>query len=327
MKSVARWLALLSLIAAAAAAGPALAQVAPTAPPPQESEPTQLDDVVVVTADVEQTARAYVAAVGAPPEGREPAAWRRRICVGVGGMSPEPARALADRVLDWGYSLGLEIGPPGCTPDIFIVATDDGNATARELVTARPRAFRTGAGGMDRGGAALRAFQESGRPIRWWHVSLPVNEDNGRPAIRLPGQQPFVAPPEITRPSQLGSFAVTGLASRLSDQIRDDLQQVIVVLDSSALEQASFMEVADYVAMIALAQVDPQASPEVPSILNLFDPDRPREETLSAWDRGYLRALYTTYLDRSAGNANAAILAGATAREVQAQPVAGDEGS
>ena len=323
MKSVARWLALLSLIAAAA--GPALAQVAPTAPPPQESEPTQLDDVVVVTADVEQIARAYVAAVGAPPEGREPAAWRRRICVGVGGMSPEPARALADRVLDWGYSLGLEIGPPGCTPDIFIVATDDGNATARELVTARPRAFRTGAGGMDRGGAALRAFQESGRPIRWWHVSLPVNEDTGRSAVRLPGQPPFVPPPEgIRRPSDLGGFGIISLPSRLSDQIRDDLQQVIIVLDDDAPDQAGFVQVADYIAMVALAQVDPEAAPDVPSILNLFDPDKPGEETLSAWDRAYLRALYTAYLGRSAENANAAILAQATACAVQVQREAAD---
>ena len=322
MESPARWLMLLSL---AAAPGPALAQAAPVSPAPQEPVATELEEVVVVGSDLEQTARAYVTAVGAPPEGREPAAWRRRICVGVGGMSPEPARALADRVLDWGYSLGLEIAPPGCQPDIFVVATEDGNATARELVAVRPRAFRTRISGADRGRAALRAFQESGRPIRWWHVSLPVNEDTGRSAVRLPGQPPFVPPPEgIKRPSDLGGFGIISLPSRLSDQIRDDLQQVIVVLDDDALDQAGFVQVADYIAMVALAQVDPEAAPDVPSILNLFDPDKPGEETLSAWDRAYLRALYTAYLGRSAENANAAILAGATAGEVQVQREATD---
>ena len=287
------------------------------APPTQEPEVTQLDEVVVTASDAEQTARAYVTAVGAPPEGREPAAWRRRICVGVGGMSPGPARALADRVLDWGYSLGLEIAPPGCQPDIFIVATDDGNATARELVAARPRAFRPRISGGDRGRAALQAFQESGDLVRWWHVSLPVNEDTGASAVRLPGQPPFVSPREMTRPSDFGSFGITGLPSRLSDQIRDDLQQVILILDDEALDQADFVQVADYIAMVALAQVDPEASPDVPSILNLFNPDKPGAETLSTWDRAYLRALYTAHLGRAAENANISILAEATAREAQ----------
>lgn len=317
MKFAARWLMIAAVTTCPA---PALAQSSATTPAPQEPGVAQLPEVVVVAADVEQTARAYVTSVSAPPGEREPAAWRRRICVGVGGMSAEPARALADRVLDWGHSLGLEIAPPNCTPDIFIVATEDGNATARDLVAARPRAFRTGAGGMDRGGAALRAFQNSGRPVRWWHVSLPVNEDTGRLAVRLPGQPPFVAPREMTRPADFGSFGIAGLPSRLSDQIRDDLQQVIIILDADALDHADFSQIADYIAMIALAQVDPEASPDVPSILNLFRPDRPGDETLSAWDQAYLRALYTTYLGRSAGNANASILAAATAREVRDPP-------
>lgn len=299
------------------APGLALAQVAPAAPTLQEPDASELDDVVVIGSDLEQTARAYVTTVVAPSRGRDPAAWRSRICVGVGGMSPEPARALADRVSDWAYGLGLEVAPQGCTPNIFIVATDDGNTTAQELVAARPREFRTGAGGTDRGGAALRAFQNSDRPVRWWHVSVPVNEDTGIAAVRLPGQPPFAAPKEITRPSQLGSFGITGLPSRLSDPIRDDLQQVIVVLDADALEQASFIQIADYVAMVALTQVDPEASPDTPSILNLFDPDKPQEETLSRWDQAYLRALYGSYLGGTAPNANMSVLAAATARAVQ----------
>ena len=188
-----------------------------------------------------------------------------------------------------------DVYPSSLLPDEveYVVATDDGNATARELVASRPREFHMGAGGMDRGPAALRRFQDSGRPVRWWHVSLPVNEDTGRPAVRLPGQAPFSPPAgRIASPSDLGSYGTQVLGSRLSDPLRDDLQQVIIVLDTVALEYADFGQVADYVSMVALAQVDPEASPPTPSILRLFESDSAREETLSRWDRAYLRALY-----------------------------------
>lgn len=317
MKSAIRWLLMLSLTTCS---GPALAQAAPTLSVSQDSGETRVDDVIVTGEQVQRTARAYVAAIGASPDEREPAAWRARICVGVGGMSPEPARILADRVSDWGHSLGLAIASPGCTPNIMIVAAEDGDATARKLVAARPRQFRTGAPGSDRGGAALQAFQDSDRPIRWWHVSLPVNENTGMLAGRMPGHW-INLPPVISRPSDLGLAGMTVLPSRLSDdQIRDDLQQVVIVLEAAALEDASFDQIADYVSMVALAQVDPNASPDVPSILHLFSADRAGEPTLSRWDQAFLRALYDTRLDGRTQNAKLSLIARATARQLQAIP-------
>lgn len=280
------------------------------------AQPTQLEDVVVVATEVEREAEAFVSAVSAAPGEREPAIWRGPICVGVGGMSAEPAQALADRVSDWGHSLGLRIGRPGCTPNIFIVVTSDGDATARDLVARRPGDFTTGASGTDPGPAALRAFQASGRPVRWWHVSLPVNEDTGYPAVRLPGQAPLVFPSSgITRPSDLGSTGMSVPGSRLSRPVRDDLQQVVIVMESDALSQATFGQIADYISMVALAQVDPEATVPVPSILNLFQPDAVHEESLSSWDQAYLRALYDAYLGSASRNANISTLARAMARE------------
>lgn len=295
---------------------PAFAQT----PPPQsqtiDPEVTQVEDVIVVGSSLERRAKEFVAAVSAPSIGRDAATWRGRVCVGVGGMRAEPALALADRVSDWAHSMGLDVAAPGCTPNVFIVATSDGDETARALVAARPRDFRTGASGTDRGSAALRNFQQSGAPIRWWHVSLPVNEDRGTPAVRLPGQAP-VEVGQITRPSDLGAFGATVLPSRVSDHVRDDLQQVIIVVDSRAVEKASFNQLAEYISMVALAQIDPEALPEAPSILNLFDPEKTQEETLSRWDQAYLRALYTTRLGNVSQNANMSLIAAATATELQ----------
>lgn len=282
---------IIALVAASLflSAASAVAQI-----PEQEGsrEVTELEEVEVTGSPLRQQARTFVASVAAPVRGRQPATWRREICVGAAGMRAEPAQSLADRVSYWGQRVGLQPGLPGCTPNIVVVATNDGKATARQLVASRPRQFNTGSDGTDQGRAALRRFQDSDRLVRWWHVSLPVNASTGAPAVRLPGQPPFVAPSVIRGPADVGGYGNSVRPSMIADGTRDDLMQVIIVLEDTALDRASFSAVSDYVAMVALAQIDPDASPSSPSILDLFDETSVRESTLSRWDRAYLSALY-----------------------------------
>ena len=249
------------------------------------------------------------------------ALWREPICVGAGGMQADAARFMVDRISDWAHSLGLRIGAPGCRPNVFIMAAEDGDAAARDLVASRPREFRTGVAGADRGGAALRAFQSSGRPVRWWHVSLPVDEETGNPIRRLPGQPPVEwTTRRLERAWQ--DFGVNSMMvspSRLTSQARDDLQQVIVVVDSAALERASFLQLTDYVAMAALAQIEPDADPAYPSMLHLFSPDGAPEATLTRWDLAFLKGLYDAEQNRSWTGANLSAVAHAMARELEAE--------
>jgi hypothetical protein len=258
---------------------------------PQAQEPTQLEDVTVAATPLQRTSRAFVESVSAPAPGRKAAAWRDPICVGVSGIRPEAAQAMADRVLDWGHSLGLRTGDPGCAPNIFVVMTDNGDATSRALVRARPREFRIRASGVDAGSAALETFQNSGARIRWWHISLPVNSDTGMPIIRLPGQFPFSVQ-RIESPADLGAYGNPVEPSRINERSRDDLMQVIIIVEMAAFDEANFNQVSDYVSMAALAQIDPETSPPTPSILHLFDTTRAQEPSLTRWDRAYLESLY-----------------------------------
>lgn len=285
---------------------------------PQDPPPAQLEEVVVTGSPAAEAATAFVRSVAAPTPDREMGLWRDPVCVGVGGMQAEAAQYMADRISDWAHSLGLEIGRPGCRPNIFIVATDDGDATARDLVASRPREFRTGVAGADRGGAALRAFEASGRPVRWWHVSLPVDEETGNPIRRLPGQPPVEwTGRRLERRSDFGVNSMAVTPSRLSSRVRDDLQQVIIVVDMEALEAATFVQVTDHVAMAALAQLEPDANPGFPSILNLFRPEGSVEETLTRWDVAFLRGLYSAEQNRSGTGANLSAVAAAMAREIE----------
>jgi hypothetical protein len=70
------------------------------------------------------------------------------------------------------------------------------------------------------------------------------------------------------------------------------LQNVIIVVDSTKLNGTTWQQLADYLSVVSLAQVDPDASPAAyDSILNLFS-NPAAYSGLTDWDRSYVRALY-----------------------------------
>ena len=136
--------------------------------------------------------------------------------------------------------------------------------------------------------AALAAFQTGEAPVRWWHVSAPVDANTGQLATRLPGEDA----PTISRTT----------SGRLRTQIRNDLNRVIVIVDVPRSEGLNFTQLSDYVAMAAFSQVDPDAdASNYDSVLNLFR-DPAGVEGLTAWDRAYLTALYSAELNQSASS-------------------------
>lgn len=283
---------------------------------PSDPQSTSLEDVVVVAAPIRQQAEAFVTSVAAPPPGRKLAVWGRDICVGAVGMAREPATFMVDRVLDWASTVGIRTRRPGCDPNVLIVSSADANRTARELVRTRRRDFESGASSSDRGNVALRRFQNSDRLVRWWHVSIPVDPDTGDALVRQRGQPPFSVPNDLTRPSDFGSSGQIVSGSMMYDDSLDHMQSVVIIVDVDALEHADFNQLSDYVAMVALSQVDPEATPAAPSILNLFNPDMPQEAGMTVWDRAFLEALYGASQRNVSGAGDNRLIAEALARRV-----------
>jgi hypothetical protein len=188
------------------------------------------------------------------------------------------AQAVIDRIALRIIEAGGDVAEPGCKVDVMVVGTDDGAGMAKALVKDDPRGYRPARGSTDRGSAALRRFQNGDAPVRWWHVSLPVNIDTGDLAVRLDGED---YPVNAVRE-----------ASRLRSNVRDDLARVVVIVDFSKTSGVRMSALADYVAFISLAQVNPDGDlAGQDTILNLFN--RPTEFTeMTRWDRDYLAALY-----------------------------------
>lgn len=268
--------ALAALVLAAAA------QDAPASPTPAPQTPapaTALPDVVIDGRSAEQYVRDFVADVMAPARGWSVARWRGSLCVGVANLQPEPAQFMVDRVSEVALALGADPGEPGCNPSVVVLFTEDGRALATGLVEADRQAFHLGVGGMDRGKVALEAFKNAEAPVRWWHVSLPADRDTNTRAIRLPGDD---GPPMIRT-----------LGGRLNTEIESYLNKVIIIVDVTRLGDTSFVQLTDYVALIAMAQIDPDADTAAyDTVLNVFDAPN-SAPGLTEWDWAYLEALYS----------------------------------
>lgn len=264
-------------------------QSAPPASSPRPQDPaaqtTTLEDVVVERRRLEAFVQDFVGQVAAPAPRRGLARWQGGICVGVVNLRNEAGQYIADRISQVGMDLGLTPGDPGCAPNIVVVFTADGAELASAVVNKNRRAFRMG-GSVNRDITALRAFETSDAPVRWWHVSLPVDSETGERAIRLPGD----IDPGTGEPS--APVIATFAASRLNTQIRDDLNKVMIIVDVDGTGSTNLTQLADYLTFVALAQVDPDAETAAyETILNLFHAPQ-SVDGLTDWDMSYLSSLY-----------------------------------
>ncbi|CAN5190371.1 hypothetical protein BH10PSE2_BH10PSE2_09350 [soil metagenome] len=287
--------ALVSALALVVSSTPAL-QAAPSQPslPPSSQvsqDSTLLPDIVVQGRSLHDEARAYVAEVGAPIPGATLARWHDALCVGVVNLNPELAAVVNERVRLEAQAVGVRVRPQPCRPNILVIATDSADATAQGLVKAEPGYFRPANGGTDLGPEALHRFETSDAAVRWWNVAMPVSNDTGRMAIALDAQAGESAPVIADR-----------AVSRLQSTVRSDMAWAMVIVDVTRTGQTSASALGDYIAMLVLAQIDPNANMlGRDTILNLFATPG-AIDAITDWDRAYLQALYNSPTGRpSAG--------------------------
>ncbi len=267
-----RLVAATGLIWLAVAAGPAFAQA---------------NDDIVVTGRTPETTQRFVDQISAPSQSADQLArWDRGICTGVAGLPVRQAQFIADRVAQRAMQVGLDPGAAGCTPNVSIVISSDADALARRMYEQDRAAFayRPENGVSSLGEAALNAFLTTDRPVRWWQVSRTVSADG----LTLHGD---------TSNGGLSNAPVARSGgTRLREDVRQDLDRAVIIVDAGRVGDVQLAALADYIAMVALAQVSPDAQPRnYPTILNLFaeQPARSRAAALTEWDEAYLQGLYS----------------------------------
>lgn len=222
----------------------------------------------------------FIVEIGVPASrGRGYARWRDPLCVAIYNLPNQPvAQYIVDRISHVALEAGLKNGRAGCDPNQKIIFSPDAKELASSMVESNPLMFLPWGKteGTTRGPAALEQFKTSDAPVRWWQITMPVDEI-GYPAIYLP---------------DFGTPLVRATASRIKSTVSDAIWGSLIIVDAGKLEGVEWSQLADYLAMVTLAQINPNGRPaETNSILSLFSATK-APGGLTDLDMIYLRSLY-----------------------------------
>lgn len=251
-------------------------------------------DIVVTGVRPEQTQTFVQQVTAVSPMADQLPRWDISVCTSIAGMPARQAQFVVDRIAQRGAALGLRPGEPGCLANVAIFVTSDSDAFARQLFEQDRTmfAYYQQNGVSTLGQQALDDFLDTPRAVRWWHVS----QTHGADGMPLAG--------DASQGGIANAPSVRANGTRLSSSTSENLTRAIIVIDARRVQGAQLATLADYVAFVALAQINPHAATsEYPTILNLFDGAQVNANaptTLTLWDTAFLDALYKT--TRNAAN-------------------------
>lgn len=270
----------IAVLALLALTGTAMAQ--PAAPPVEDVTVTGTRDRLVVERFVEQFA--------APSRlTGKLARWEDGICPAAVGLKPRFLSFITDRVKQIAGDAHAPVSSdPACKPNIEIVFT----TTPQALMDNVRRNRSAFLGYHDNAGQADRLARVT-HPIQAWYATA-TRDLRGKTRMDTPAAQGVGEQSAIqgdTGQLEWGAAAVTG--SRLGDGLHSVLYHVIIVADPTRLVQDETGALADYIGLVALAQVSiPEGCQSLPSIVNLLIAGCPPVAGLTENDKGYLAGLY-----------------------------------
>jgi len=245
-----------------------------TAPAVTESPPPLQVTAEAARAALERRVDAFVHAITRNPglsDDDSLVRWNTPICLLVAGLAAENIKIVSERLSQIGSSAGAPLARAPCQPNFIIVATSEPDRVLDAWHARDGRLFG------DATPAQIRQFRESSRsrPVRVWY-----NIDTGRKSGMRNGH--FI--PSNTRAESSAFVANTVF----------DFFSIFAMIDTRRTEHSTLEQLADYVAMTGLTNVDLDADlGSAPSILRLFAPSgENRPSGLSSWDAAFLKALY-----------------------------------
>jgi hypothetical protein len=232
----------------------------------------------------------FVTSRGQPAHIGQLARWASPVCPIAVGLSPEMNALVAERV----QALAFRVGAPQarrrlrCSkPNVEILFTDQPQALI-DLV-AKKRNDVLGFHYV----ADERAVTRIVRPIQVWYLTETVAGGGGAAPVDAPGF------PGRAQSLDLGDNRAPGgcAGSAFTECLSADFVNILVVADANALSGRQIGPVADYIALVSLAQFKTlDTCDALPTVLDMFTPacaDRAVAQAPAAQDVGYLKALYS----------------------------------
>lgn len=261
------------LIPIAMALAAQTAAASPAAPQPDTSE-----IVVQGTRIGKQQIRDFVKSVTDVPYGGQVARFHAAACPSAVGLSPAFNAAVVERMRKVASAAGVRLARPPCTPNVFLIVTSD-KTSAIEALEQKYPAYFDGLSSKD-----VHRLAFSPDPAVAWQVRSRLSADGDL----------------LEKPAGTDTYRVQGTfnPSRIKTSTKPTFMASLVVVDIKAAAGLTTTELADYAAMRAFAAADPGRvlKTGVPTILGVLgQPDSAALPiTLTYWDLGLLKALYST---------------------------------
>lgn len=213
--------------------------------------------------------------------------WNTPICPLVAGLPREQGEFVLARLSQIARSAKAPLAAEHCAANFYVVVSPQPELLIRQWQAHDRRMFNT-----RNGMGYLRNFRDAPRPVRvWYNVDFVSTE--GKPILSADALAGAIMGTGTNVQMMDVPTNSVSMASKLTHSAVRSLSSVIVVVDAGRVQALSFGQLADYVGMVGLAEVnqDAEVGP-VPTILRLFrtTPDPPQR--LSAWDEAFLTSLY-----------------------------------
>jgi len=255
--------------------GLALAAVAiqtPSSPPPEQQI------VVQGVRPSEHQVRDFVRALTAVPSYAQIGRFHRPVCPVAMGLPGVQNERIADRMRQVAAVARVPLAPLGCAPNVFVIVAPDKAAAITELNRRFPAYF------AQMSARRVRELTRSSEPAAAWQVIGLLTAD-GDEAAKAVGADYY-------------TIRGTQSPSRIKTASKPTFAASVVVIDVRSAAGLTLTQLADYAAMRSFADIDPVriTSVGVPTILEVLGQpdDKPLPVTLTYWDLGFLKSLYTT---------------------------------
>ena len=254
--------------------------------------------------DVEAATRKFVETMAVPTRAIDKIArWKEGVCPITAGLAPEFVKFVTQRIKDVAAQVGAPVnGSETCGPNMAVVFTATPQALLDNIRDTKPVLL-----GFHSNLDQAERLATVTRPIQSWYatatqdVVLNRTVDSGRcRGGKLGGLQLDVAglggsltntPMPLFLPCA-NAYAVT--SNRLGNGLSSELYRVVIVAEPVRLLDHEIGTLADYIAMLALSQVNSLDScQDIPTILNILVSGCSHSvKALTSADFAYLRALY-----------------------------------
>jgi len=274
----------LSLSIAAFRVGAQPAAAASHAPP----------DTVTVQArrerkELERQVSHFVAAVSVRYLNDALSRWNKPICPLVAGLPREQGEFVLARLSQIARQAKAPLAGEHCKKaNFYVVVTRDPDGLLKAWRARDPNMYMT-----RNGGGYIRNFLATPRPVRVWYNTDFVSSEGV--ALSANVVAAALGGTGLGMQLMMANIPTTTVATgtRLRQSAVQSVSSVIVVVDANRVQNLQLGQLADYVGMVGLAEVNLDADVgSAPSIMKLFRdvPDPP--QGLSSFDQAFLSSLY-----------------------------------